>query len=771
MHRQIKNRFGTAFALACIQLGLVLLFLSPPQASANTYNLPCTADATVKSAFPAQNFGSETSLFAGYSGTTNGNGRTLLQFDLSSFPPTEMDYITDIYLYMNVTQSSTSTAFYIWQSGGSWTESGVTWNNQPGLGGNIENTGSWGSTGYRYIWLSRLGNAWFRNWLRGIDPNYGLLMKNGNEGSPSSPAAFFTSEENSSPSKPLLVVVTSVSPPPSITVTSPNGGENWRRGETHLITWNSVNVSWADKIQVMYSPTVGGSEILIHEVPANYTSDAWTIPTNAPLSSQYRILLRVIYHSTIYALDWSDGTFNVGDIPARILTVNSSNSGGAVAIGVVPNSGNCPSGTSTPFTCTYTDGSSVTLTAPGTAPNGYPFLKWQRNGADYSTSASVSVTMNTDYTMTAVYGQRTLTVNASGSGSSVSITVNPSSCPGGTSTPFTCQYPNNTSVTLTAPATAPNGYAFQKWQRNGADYSTSVGTSVTMDADYTMTVVYGPRVLTVNATGSGSSVSVTVNPSSCSGGTSTPFTCQYSNNTSVTLTAPATAPNGNVFQKWQKDGADVSPANLSTTLTMNSDHVMTVVFTPPTTKTITVTATGAGGGVTISMNPNGCPGGTVTPFSCTYITGTTVVLTAPGSSPSGRPFVKWQKDGVDITPISTQATLYVDNDHTMTAIYQIPSYTLEIHSAPVDGATILVADGTTWSQATPILWTYNEGTAVTLTAPGTYGVREFLKWKLDNVDVEPHSTVLPIQMTANHVAQAVYARRITVSSNLPPVSP
>ena len=176
MHRQIKNRFGTAFALACIQVGLVLLFSSPPQASANTYNLPCRADATVKSAFPAQNFGSETSLFAGYSGTTNGNGRTLLQFDLSSFPPTEMDYITDIYLYMNVTQSSTSTAFYIWQSGGSWTESGVTWNNQPGLGGNIENTGSWGSTGYRYIWLSRFREclvselaSWNRSQLRALD--------------------------------------------------------------------------------------------------------------------------------------------------------------------------------------------------------------------------------------------------------------------------------------------------------------------------------------------------------------------------------------------------------------------------------------------------------------------------------------------------------------------------------------------------------------------------------------------------------------------------
>ncbi|HUJ70901.1 MAG TPA: hypothetical protein VLZ30_01565, partial [Verrucomicrobiae bacterium] len=70
-------------------------------------------------------------------------------------------------------------------------------------------------------------------------------------------------------------------------------------------------------------------------------------------------------------------------------------------------------------------------------------------------------------------------------------------------TQFGRSYTSNTVVSLTAPATA-SGNLFQKWQRNGSDWSTSTGAVVTMNANYMMTAVYTtpppPSVLSVSPT-------------------------------------------------------------------------------------------------------------------------------------------------------------------------------------------------------------------------------------------------------------------------------
>jgi hypothetical protein len=84
-----------------------------------------------------------------------------------------------------------------------------------------------------------------------------------------------------------------------------------------------------------------------------------------------------------------------------------------------------------------------------------------------------------------------LTVASSNPNSGVSVTVSPNdnNAQGNGSTAFTRTYNNNTPVTLTAPATA-SGNNFQKWRRDGVDVSTTVSTTVIMDANHTMTAVY-----------------------------------------------------------------------------------------------------------------------------------------------------------------------------------------------------------------------------------------------------------------------------------------
>jgi len=191
---------------------------------------------------------------------------------------------------------------------------------------------------------------------------------------------------------------------------------------------------------------------------------------------------------------------------------------------------------------------------------------------------------------------RTLTIASSNPASGVSVTISPNdnNAQGNGSTAFTRTYNNSTQVTLTAPSTA-GGNNFAKWQRDGVDASTTVSTTVIMDANHTMTAVYvvpppPPRTLTVASSNPASGVSVTVSPNdnNAQGNGSTSFTRTYNNNTQVTLTAPSTA-GGNNFAKWQRDGVDAG-TTISTTVIMDANHTMTAVYVvpPPPPRTLTV---------------------------------------------------------------------------------------------------------------------------------------------------------------------------------------
>ncbi len=91
-----------------------------------------------------------------------------------------------------------------------------------------------------------------------------------------------------------------------------------------------------------------------------------------------------------------------GTTTTYTLTVASSNPASGVAITVSPNDNSGAGNGSTQFTRTYNSGTVVTLTAPATSTGG-SFSKWQKGTADYATTASTTVTMTANTTMTAVY--------------------------------------------------------------------------------------------------------------------------------------------------------------------------------------------------------------------------------------------------------------------------------------------------------------------------------------------------------------------------------
>lgn len=93
---------------------------------------------------------------------------------------------------------------------------------------------------------------------------------------------------------------------------------------------------------------------------------------------------------------------DVDPAPTPTLAIGSTNpvSGTTIAIGPDDNNGNNDG--STPFTREYNLDTAVTLTAPATA-DGNPFDKWKKDGVDDAASEVVSLAMDTNHTMQAVY--------------------------------------------------------------------------------------------------------------------------------------------------------------------------------------------------------------------------------------------------------------------------------------------------------------------------------------------------------------------------------
>ena len=301
----------------------------------------------------------------------------------------------------------------------------------------------------------------------------------------------------------------------------------------------------------------------------------------------------------------------------KTLTVSSANPASGVNITVTPADNAGQTNGATQFARAYDAGTVVNLTAPSTA-SGNDFLKWQRDGVDWATTAATSITVDANRTMTAVYTtQRTLTVTSSNPAIGVNITVTPADNvgAGNGTTPFARTYNEGTVVNLTAPATA-SGNNFLKWQRDGVDWATTAATSVTMDAAHTMTAVYiTPRTLSIASSNPASGVNITIAPADNSslGNGTTPFTRTYNHNTDVTLTAPATA-SGNNFVKWQRMGW-ILATTLATTVTMDQAHTMTAVYVTPGTLQVNSLNPNAGVNITVTPPDNGGNGNGPTPFT------------------------------------------------------------------------------------------------------------------------------------------------------------
>ena len=108
--------------------------------------------------------------------------------------------------------------------------------------------------------------------------------------------------------------------PASLTLTSPNGGEQWQTGSTHSITWAQSKI---DTVVISYSTNQGTGWIPIAETPANSGTYSWVVPST--ISSSCKV--KVSDKSNSSLADSSNSYFTITSAPVLQVLVISPNGG------------------------------------------------------------------------------------------------------------------------------------------------------------------------------------------------------------------------------------------------------------------------------------------------------------------------------------------------------------------------------------------------------------------------------------------------------------
>lgn len=211
----------------------------------------------------------------------------------------------------------------------------------------------------------------------------------------------------------------------------------------------------------------------------------------------------------------------------------------------------------------YPKGTSITLLAE--VNNGYRFVAWMEDGAQVSTNASYTFTVDGDTTLVAVFEAErpdvapTYTVNVN-----AEPAENGSVSGGGT-------YTEGEPVTITA--TPNDGYQFVEWRLNGSRISTTANYTFTAHATQTYTAVF-EKAPEQEEPPTPTHYTINLSASPSSGGTVT-GSGSYEQGASATVTA---TPSTNYrFVRWTENGTQVS-TNANYAFTVVTDRVLVAEF-------------------------------------------------------------------------------------------------------------------------------------------------------------------------------------------------
>jgi hypothetical protein len=137
-------------------------------------------DAYVYEAASGSNYGSSSILFAGAS-TAGARLRSYLQFDLIGIPSTAVVTNADLGLYYFFTSGAVATPIGAYRVTGTWTEGGITWNNQPTSAATqvyTRTVPASATNAFLYWDIDSL----VQGWIDGSIPNQGVMLRDIDEG-------------------------------------------------------------------------------------------------------------------------------------------------------------------------------------------------------------------------------------------------------------------------------------------------------------------------------------------------------------------------------------------------------------------------------------------------------------------------------------------------------------------------------------------------------------------------------------------------------------
>lgn len=326
---------------------------------------------------------------------------------------------------------------------------------------------------------------------------------------------------------------------------------------------------------------------------------------------------------------------------------------------------------------TYNYGQTCSLHA--TPNSGYTFVKWLRNGTQYSTLPDISFMVTSNATFVAYFQQ-------SANNYTINVLANPSA--GGDVTGGgTYQQGQECIVT----ATANECYDFVNWTENSNVVSGSARYSF---------VVNSNRVLVANFVLKTYDVTVTVDPAD--GGTVV-GQGTYSCGDECTLVAMPNS--GYAFAGWKKNG-----------ILLTTQPVMNVVVTEDVSYVASFVQSANSFTITATADP--AEGGSVTGDG-NYNQGEECTLTATPNN--GYTFVNWTKNG---SPVSTEQSFSFTVTENVSYIAHFSQnaigYTISVSANPAEGGTVTGAG------------TYAPGLTITLSATANEGYK-FTNWTENGV--------------------------------------
>ncbi len=259
----------------------------------------------------------------------------------------------------------------------------------------------------------------------------------------------------------------------------------------------------------------------------------------------------------------------------------------------------------------YSSGTVVTITA--VPESGWQFVNWTGASVADPDSASTTVTMDSNKTVTANFTQSPceLTIEIDGNGSTMPV-------PGD----HTCAQGDVVYVT----AVPDSGWQFVNWTGDDITASSALTISITMDDDKTITANFTKETqkLTIKVEGSG---------------TTTPAAGSHVYGRGATVDIKAVPDSGWEFAGWTGDVADNGSA--SSTVIMSADREIVAKFTQVTCN-LTIKSDGSG---------------SVTPASGSYSYAQNKVVTITAVPADGWEFISWTGDVADAGSPTTTITM------------------------------------------------------------------------------------------------------------------